>query len=228
MPDYFRINFADPGKNVSRLDPHKEKIQRILRKKMGISLSFLVVFLVFMTFGGVFYFTAVHLPMEKELEEGRKKLKETEVKYKTMAGLHQEQVKKVKNALKTIDEINQTKKNIFHWSDRLQAMRRILVNNLWLSSLGIIDKPAPPPPKAKKDSKKGASDKKKMTGGYVITINGATFSNPVKKPLKKISKFMTNLINEPYWGNYFSLKDWKINTTEKETEFEVILESKHL
>jgi hypothetical protein len=39
---------------------------------------------------------------------------------------------------------------------------------------------------------------------------------------------MTNLIDEPYWGNYFMLKDWNISTKEDVTNFEVILESKEL
>jgi hypothetical protein len=265
MASYFKINFAEPGKSLSEeaSKASREKIQRIFRMKMGVSLSLLIIFFVFMVSGGIFYVSAIYLPMERELEDIKKNLKKLEMTYKVKHSARQENAKKVQNALKIIDELNDAKKKKFNWSDRLKVLNSALVKDLWLSSLDITDlnlypdaeNTGPPPGKAKAQGrnkrrghgrkKRGHAKKKadtekaegkettkekakKTENRYKITVRGATYANPAKKPLKKIARFMTNLIDEPYWGDYFFLKDWTIDSTESIIKFEVILESKTL
>ena len=233
MPSYFKINFAEPGKNVSR-EPHKEKIQRLFQKRMGISVSLLVILFVCMIFGGIFYFNAIYLPMEKKLTLSQQKLKQLEVDYKVKSGLRHQRATKAKEALKVIDELKTIKAKDFNWSNRLKVLNRTLVKNLWLSSMDVQEiKPPPPPPRARGGGKHKRKPKPKVEvksgpTKYKITIRGATYADPDKKPLKKISKFMTKLIDEPYWGDYFFLKDWTIDSTESVINFEVILESRTL
>lgn len=232
MPSYFKINFAEPGKNISR-EPHKEKIQRLFQKRMGISVSLLVILFVCMIFGGIFYFNAIYLPMEQKLTISREKLKQLETEYKIKAGLRNQRAAKAKEALKVIDELKEAQAKDFNWSNRLKVLNRTLVKNLWLNSLDVQEvKPPPPPPRARgKKHKAKAKPKVETKPGvtkYKITIRGATYADPNKKPLKKISTFMTKLIDEPYWGDYFFLKDWTIDSTESVINFEVILESKAL
>ena len=230
----FKINFIDPGKNLPRVEPQMERIQRFFYKRMGLSVSLLTIFFVFILSSAVFYFQAIYLPLEKELEEKKQHLAQVEADYKMKTGLRLDKAKKARNVLAIIDKIDRKKSKTFNWSDCMNALDRTLVKNLWLSSLEVQDNGFTPaakkPGPVKKNSKTKTNDneKKVEARGYLVTIRGATYANPARKPLKTISRFMTNLVDEPYWGNYFFLKDWSIDSSEKIVTFEVILESKSL
>lgn len=235
METYFKINFAEPGENLPGAKSRRRKSHRFLRKKMTIATSFLVVFVIFTILGTGSYFYTIYLPMNKELKQQREDLKQVEAAFEMKAGIRQENVEKVKSALKTIDEINKTQMKTFYWSNRLTALNNALVKNLWLYSLDIK---AQLPPEAPVKSglnkaeiarqKKQEMKKVKIPTGYKVTIRGATYAGSKKKPLKRISAFMANLTAEPYWGGFFELKDWTVNTKDALVHFEVILESKTL
>jgi hypothetical protein len=234
MASYFKINFIEPGKNLGP-EPSKEKIQRLFNKELGISPLLLIGFIVLMVTGGIFYFTAVYLPLDKDIKYVESRLATLETEYKVKSDFRQERVAKAKDALKTIEQLNKVQQGDLYWSERMKVLNRTLVDNLWLSSMQIMEVRQPVVVEKKHGKKSGhgkkdEKNKEKQTAvkGYKVTIRGATYTNPAKKPLKKISKFMTNLIDEPYWGDFFLLKDWNISTSEEVTNFEVILESKKL
>jgi hypothetical protein len=168
--------------------------------------------------------------MEKEIKAKQQELKSMKVNYEVQKGVRQEKENKTRNSLKTIDELKGKKKDFITWSERLEALNRALIKNLWLSSLEINVKSAPLQGANNKDKKE---DKKvEVTPReYTVNIQGATYSEPKKKPLKKVSEFMTKLMEEPFWGNYFSLRDWNISSLQEDTKvlsFQITLESKTL
>lgn len=238
MASYFKINFIEPGKNLGPA-PSKEKIQRLFSKRLGISPLLLVAFIVGMITGGAFYVMAFYLPLDKQIKYGETQLANLKTEYKIKSNSRQERKAKAKQALKTIEELKKKQEGNFYWAERIKVLKRTLVKDLWLSSLDIRELRHPVVQEKKsahgvKDNQNSKQDKGKKKEEqqkkkeFQVTIRGATYTNPAKKPLKKISKFMTNLIDEPYWGNYFLLKDWNISTKEDVTNFEVILESKKL
>jgi len=244
MASYFKINFVEPGKNLGPA-PSKEKIQRLFSKRLGISPLLLVAFIGCMVTGGIFYVMAFYLPMDKQIEYSKSQLAKLTTEYNIKSNFRYEKKQKAKVALKTIEELKKKQEGNFYWAERMKVLKRTLVKDLWLSSLDIRelrravveDKKSAQGKsahggKGKQVSKQNKGNKKEEEQNkkkeFQVTIRGATYTNPAKKPLKKISKFMTNLIDEPYWGNYFLLKDWNISTKEDVTNFEVILESKEL
>lgn len=236
MASYFKINFIEPGKNLGPA-PSKEKIQRLFNKQLGVSPLLLIAFVVCTLIGGVFYVTAFYLPLDKQIKYSESQLAKLKTDYKVKSNSLQERKVKAKEALKTIEKLKKKQTGDFYWSQRMKVLKRTLVKDLWLSSLEILEVHQPVVEEAKsaqgrKDkqvkNKEKDKEKEKVKKEFQVSIRGATYTNPVKKPLTKIGNFMNNLMDEPYWGNYFFIKDWNVSTSENVTNFEILLESKKL
>jgi hypothetical protein len=227
----FKIDFLKPG----RAFPKDTALYR-MRKKLryfntkaaehlimgvGTSVTALVISTSILVFASIFFYMAVYLPREKRLDEQYNEIKKLEITVNSIKSKRdQERAKRdlIKNRIQQLMSI----KNVaVSWTDKLKAVNRNLVEGLWLNSLEVGRKivkqqRAQPETQTRRRGRNSPQqpEQEDISGQTLVTLNGATYAFSDNKPLKVISGFMENLMNDPVWEKQFDLTDWNISASE--------------
>jgi len=236
----FRIDFLHPGRAFPKdtaLFRFKKKASIFVSKfwqklvmDVASSITTLVVGAALILAGFVFFYEAIYLPRQRDLERNAEEIKRLEAVVRKMRKEKQAREAKRRMIKERIEQLMNLRQETITWADKLRAINRSLVKGVWLTSLEVKGG-RPPKPKVseQKEKKRHHKTKKKKVGkkeeqreqavqggggGRLIgvVLRGATYADAEEKPLKLIAKFMENLMDDPVWQKSFDLKDWVINT----------------
>jgi len=233
----FRIDFLHPGRAFPKDTPiyrFKRKATSVFNKfwqklvmDVASSITTLVIGAALILAGFAFFYKAVYLPRQEELERNAEEIERLEAVVQKMRKERQAREAKRRMIKERIEQLMSLRQDTITWADKLKAINRSLVRGIWLTSLEVREaRPkkveVTPKPGAKgqhkaKGKKKQARKEEKIASKPTfrlieVILQGATYADAEGKPLKLISKFMANLMDDPIWQKSFDLKDWVINT----------------
>jgi len=225
----FRIDFLNPGRAFPKDTPFS-KIQaqfasffshtgKKLAIDVGASFSALVIGVSVLIVGFFVFQTMVYKPREKQLQDASQQIKSLEEQARIIREKQQQEESKHKLIKDRIDRLMGIKRETITWCDKLKAINRNLVSGVWLSSLEVTDRQLKIEPPGSKPNQP-ASDKpaeapKVIASQMIVVMKGGTRDQKEAKPLKLISRFMGNMMQDPIWGKHFDFKDWKLSSLSK-------------
>lgn len=240
----FRIDFLKPGRafpkdNVlyrlkKRLAKTQTQLSDQLITRVGTSITTLVIGLSVLFSVIIFFYIAVYIPREKSIKNQAIEIKQLETKLRSMKERRKQEKAQWGEIKSRINQLLALKGKVVSWTDKLKAINRNLVKDIWLEQLEVKYKKAAVPKEDTKGKKRRRKKKKKKEKAkqavaaptrISVVIKGGTYAFVEDKPLKLVAEFMTNLMNDPVWEKEFDLADWVINTSvpdvEKVSEAEV-------
>ncbi len=235
----FKIDFLKPGnafpKNTiffrlkKRYSGVHVKISDQLIGRVGTSITTLVISFSMLVSACIFFYVGVYLPREKRLLDEAVETQAIEKLVKSLKSKRQQEQAQWDAIKLRINQLMHMKDKTVTWTDKLKAINRNLVGGIWIESLEVKQKAAVKV--AKKETKKNNRRKNRKKRGkkeksiakgknvgrpsqILVSIRGATYAFLENKPLKLVSEFMKNLMNDPVWERNFDLADWTITTSE--------------
>jgi len=224
----FRIDFLNPGRAFPKDTPFS-KIQaqfgsffshtgKKLAVDVGASFSALVIGVITLLIGFGVFQTMIYKPREQQLENASQQIKSLEEQARIIKEKQQQEESKHKLIKDRIDRLMGIKRETITWCDKLKAINRNLVSGVWLSSLEVVDRQLKIEPAANKPAPENggqAEAPKIIASQMIVVMRGGTRDQKEALPLKLISRFMANMMQDPIWGKHFDFKDWKLTSVNK-------------
>jgi biopolymer transport protein ExbB/TolQ len=230
----FRIDFLKPGRAFPKdtfIYRFKKKLQRIqakasdqLIRRVGTSITTLVISFAILISSSAFFYLAVYRPRQKRLENQIQEIRQLESLVNSLKKKRKQEQARRDMIKARINQLMRIKNETVSWTDKLRAINRNLVKGIWLTSLEVKQMVLKPKQKAKDKierrrrrrtkKEKEKKPKQRPPSQIRVSISGATYAFLGSKPLKLIAKFMTDLMKDPVWEKDFDLTDWIITTSE--------------
>ncbi len=196
--------------------------------RVGGSITTLVISFAIFVSACLFFYLGVYLPREKRLVDVATETKRIEKLVNSLRQKQKQEQSQWDTIKLRINQLMSMKNKVVTWTDKLKAINRNLEPGIWIDTLEVkqhavrvAKKKDAKGKKKNRRRKKGKEEDeaknkkdKKAVSRITVSIKGSTYAFLENKPLKLVSRFMGNLMDDPVWERNFDLADWTINTSE--------------